>query len=268
MGNYYKVGSTTEVAGSEAEATEKMLAYYAQGKIPVKCKGRLTFEDYRTANYYYNKIVYQNPHSLFFVDAENETNPTFYTIIFENSQTLLFDFNYFFLKSLAQENHALIKQVFEASVFGNILFETGSAATNPSTFVNKNSYKKDKPDNIREVKIRGEASSSKHTLAKDNYVFLTLQLPNTIFYPPSEIFTNIRLEGNKIHFDCNRFFDKSLLEENRAAIEKVLRLADNGYAVIEERLTENTICGYVMKRTLGGFEISNLEVCKVQEEAK
>lgn len=266
MSNYYKVGGTDEVAASEAEAVKKSLAYYASGKIPIKCKGRLTFEDYRTANYHYNRIVYQDPHSLFFVDAENETNPTFYIILFENTQTLLFDFNYFFLKSLARENLVLVKQTFDAALFGSILFETGSAATNPSSFVNKITYKKDKPANIQNVKIRGEAVFNNYTLAKESYVFLTLQLPNSIFYPPSEVFTNITLKSNKIHFDCDRFFDETLIAENKAAIEKILRLADSGFALIEEHLTETTVCEYTMKRILGGFEMSELQIHRVQGE--
>lgn len=266
MSSYYKVAGTHEVVASETEALQKAIDYYSQGKIPIKCTGKLAFEDFRTANYHYNKIVYQNPASIFYVDAENETSSLYFDVSVQNNHTLVFDFHRFFLRSLAAENLALIKEIFGHSIYGSILFKTGSSNTNPSTFENTNSFKKDKPDNIKEVKIRGEANFKTLIEAKENYVFLALQLPNTIFYPPSEIFSNIRLEGCKIIFDCHRFVEETLIEENRAAIEKILRLADSGYTYTEEELTENVICMYTMQRTLGGFKMSDHECWRVQEE--
>ena len=266
MGKYYKIGGTNEVAGSETEATEKMLAYYAAGKVPVKCKGSLTFEDFRTANYHFSKIVYQNPDSLFFVDADNDTNPLYFSINFKNEHTLYLDYNYFFLKSLIPQNLLLIQELFKKSIFGDVMFETGSAATNPSSYVNTYSFQKNKPESIREIKIKGEAVFNSPTLSKANYYFLTLQLANTIFYPPAEIYSNIRLEGNRIYFNCHRFFNESYIEENSQAIKKVLQISDNGYAHVEYDLTENTVCVYIMKKKFGGFEISDIETYRVNEQ--
>ncbi len=266
MSSYYKVGGTYEVAGSEAEAAKKCLEHYAAGKVPLKCKGSLTFEDFRTANYHFSKIVYQNPDSLFFVDADNDTNPLYFSINFKNEHTLDLDYNYFFLKSLTPQNFSLVEQLFEKSIFGDVTFETGSAVTNPSSYVNTYSFQKNKPENIREIKIRGEAVFDSSTLAKANYCFLTLQVANTIFYPPEEIYSNIRLEGNKIHFNCHRFFNQSYIEENRQAIKKVLQTSYTGHAHVEHELTENTICVYIMKKTFGGFEMGNIETYRVNEE--
>lgn len=268
MSSYYKVGGTYEVAGSEAEAAQKCLEHYAAGKIPVKCKGSLTFEDFRTANHHFSRIVYQNPDSLFFVDADKDTNPLHFSINFKNEHTLDLDYNYFFLKSLTPQNLSLIQQLFKKCVFGNVVFETGSAATNPSSYVKTYSFQKNKPENIRDIKIKGEAVFNTPTLSKANYYFLTLQLANTIFYPPEEIYSNIRLEGNRIYFDCHRLFNESLIEENRQAIKKVLQISDSGHAHVEHELTESTVCVYIMKKTFGGFEMSDIETYRIQEESE
>lgn len=244
MTEYYQIEGTDEIASSEEEAKKIAEQYFKEMKIPVNCKGILTFEDYRIAyrNLYY--LTHEVKNGIFYVSDEHVENPNFYDIEIRNDTRLVMNFHRFYFKEFLNENIDAIKNVFDSSIGGEVVFESG----NHQMGLNSKLLNKLIPDTLKEVKISGSVTLDSHLQAMGKYIYLANELSNTIFYDASEIHSNIICEDNSIHFYCHRFFPIDHINNNLSSIKELVRSSDNAHVVFEIISSDIEIVKHVLKR--------------------
>lgn len=244
MTKYFQIEGTDELASSEEEAKKIAEQYYKEMKVPVKCKGTLVFEDFRSASKNFHYLTDELKNGIFYVPEEHSENPTYYNIEIVNDNTLFIQFNRFVSKEFLNENIDNISRVFESSLAGSVIFEFLS----PPKEIFRRFFKKAMPDTLKEVKISGIVTLDSHLNAVEAYIYLSNKLSNTIFYNTSEIHHNIICDVSSIHFYCHRYFSSNYINDNLNSIKEIVESSKNADVVFEIMNSNIETIRHVLKK--------------------